>query len=118
LDNRQADGPVAGAMQGSDLQRIGDVAILSTDSLVRRAQPLQASPDGQVAGLLRISSSTAESAGVREGYRVRVSHGDASVEMDVSVDERVTDGCVWLQSGTTASASLGAAFGPVTMERV
>ena len=118
LDNRQADGPVADAVLAGELERIGDVAILSSDSLVRRAQSLQASPDGQVAGLLRINSSTADSAGVREGYRVRVSQGDANVDMDVSIDERVTDGCVWLQSGTTASASLGAAFGPLTMERV
>jgi len=109
---------VVAATTGKGLERIGDVAILSTDPLVRRATALQASPDAGVAGLLRINPSQAESSGVRDGYRVRVSQGDAGVEMNVRIDARVADGCVWVQAGTDASASLGAAFGPVTVERV
>ncbi|MBT8117402.1 MAG: NADH-quinone oxidoreductase subunit NuoG [Gammaproteobacteria bacterium] len=118
FDNRQAAGPVAGAAPVEGLQRVGDVAILATDPLVRRAVALQSSPDAEVAALLRISPATAETAGVREGYRVRVGQGEAQVEMDVSIDARVADGCVWIQSGTTASAALGPAFGAVTVERV
>jgi hypothetical protein len=35
----------------------------------------------------------------------------------VEISERVPDNCVWLQAGTQASASLGAAFGPISLER-
>ena len=118
LDNRQAAGPVAAAASVDGLQRVGDVAILAADPLVRRATALQEAPDAEVAGLLRINSAGAGTAGIREGYRVRVSQGEAQVELDVSIDDRVADGCVWIQSGTGASAALGPAFGAVTVERV
>jgi hypothetical protein len=38
--------------------------------------------------------------------------------MDVCIDERVADGCVWIQAGTAASGKLGAAVGPLRLERV
>jgi NADH-quinone oxidoreductase subunit G len=118
LDNKQAAGPVVGMAEIEGLQRIGDVAILATDPLVRRASALQQSPDAEVAGLLRINPAQAEAAGLRDGYRVRVRQGAAQVEMDVSIDARVADNCLWIQSGTRASAALGPAYGAVTVERV
>ena len=117
-DNHQESGPVAEMTVVDGLQRVGDVAIHATDSLVRRAAALQATPDADIAGLLRINPQQAETSGIRDGYRVRISQGGASVEMDVSIDPRVVDGCVWIQSGTEASAALGDAFGPVSLERV
>ncbi len=118
INNHQDNGPVAAATDAAGLERVGDVAINACDALVRRAPSLQQTPDADYAGLLHISSAQAEITGVREGYRVRVSQGDASLEMDVSIDDRVASGCVRIQSGTDVSAGLGAAFGPVTVERV
>jgi NADH-quinone oxidoreductase subunit G len=60
----------------------------------------------------------AEKSGVRDGYTVHIKQGDASATMDVEINDRVADGCVWVQTGTTAAASLGAGFGPITLERV
>ena len=118
LDNKQAAGPVVEITETEGLQRIGDVAILASDPLVRRASSLQKSPDAEVADLLRINPDQAEAAGLRDGYRVHVSQGAAQVEMDVGIDARVPDGCLWIQSGTQASAALGPAYGAVTVERV
>jgi len=118
LDNSQVAGPVAEATAADGLERIGDVAINATDALVRRAPALQATPDATAAGLLRLNASQAEKSGVRDGYTVTVKQDDASATMDVEINERVPDGCVWIQAGTTAAASLGASFGPVTIERV
>jgi NADH-quinone oxidoreductase subunit G len=118
LDNKQAAGTVAAAMSVSGLQRIGDVAILSVDSLVRRAAALQATPDAEAAAHCRINAAQADTAGVQEGDTVTVKQGDASTTMTVEISERVPDGCVWVQAGTDQSAALGAAFGPVTIERV
>jgi len=117
-DNAQASGPVAKAMDIDGLERIGDVAIYSVDALVRRAGSLQETPDAAVAGLLRINSRQAGESGVRDGYTVIVSQGDSMVTMDVQIDERVPDKCVRVQAGTSASAALGASFGPVKIQRI
>jgi len=117
-DNRQPAGPVAGSAAGDGLERIGDVAIYSTDALVRRAASLQMTPDAGAAALVHLNSRQAEQCGVRDGYTVKVTQGTAGKVMDVCIDERVADGCAWIQSGTVAGAGLGAAFGPVTIERV
>ena len=117
-DNSQAAGPVAAVATAAGLERIGDVSINATDALVRRAPALQATPDATAAGLVRLNTAQAEKSGVLDGYTVTVRQGDASSTMDVEISERVPDGCVWIQAGTMAAASLGASFGPVTIERV
>ena len=115
LDNSQAAGPVAAAVAVSGLQRIGDVALLAVDSLVRRAESLQATPDAEAAARLRINAAQAGQSGVQDGSTVSVKQGDASTTMTVEISERVADGCVWLQAGTDASAALGASFGEVSL---
>ncbi len=118
LDNCQAAGVVAQAATSDGLERIGDVAINAVDALLRRAPALQATPDAVVSELVRLNAGQAEKSGVRDGYTVKVTQGDASATMDVGISERVPDGCLWIQSGTQAAATLGAAFGPVSIERV
>ncbi|MDB4409358.1 NADH-quinone oxidoreductase subunit NuoG [Gammaproteobacteria bacterium] len=118
LDNTQSAGTVAAAEAIDGLERIGDVAINAVDALVRRAPALQATPDATVSALLRLNAVQADKSGVRDGYTVTVTQGDASAVMDVEISERVPDGCLWIQSGTQAAATLGAAFGPVSIERV
>jgi NADH-quinone oxidoreductase subunit G len=118
LDNSQAAGNVTTAMAQDGLERIGEVALYATDSLVRRATSLQQTPDAVAAGLVHLHPAQAERTGVRDGYTVTVRQGSASVVMDVCLNDRVAEGCAWIQSGTVAAAQLGAAFGPVTVERV
>jgi NADH-quinone oxidoreductase subunit G len=118
LDNRQPAGPVAQAAGPPGLERVGDVAINAVDALVRRAESLQQTPDAEAAGVVHINPEQAEQSGVRDGYTVTVRQGGASAVMDVCIDARVADGCVWIQAGTVASGKLGAAFAPVTLERV
>jgi len=115
LDNSQAAGPVADAVSVSGLQRIGDVAILSVDSLVRRSASLQATPDAEASARLRMNVVQAKSSSVQDGSTVTVKQGDASTTMTVEISERIPDGCVWLQAGTDASAALGASFGEVSL---
>jgi len=115
LDNSQAAGPVAEAVTISGLQRIGDTAILSVDSLVRRSTSLQATPDAEASARLRMNATQAKSSSVQDGSTVTVKQGDASTTMTVEISERVPDGCVWLQTGTDASAALGASFGEVSL---
>jgi len=117
LDNSQPAGAVAGAEASDGLERIGDVSINAADALLRRAPALQATPDAAVAGLLRLNAAQAEKSAVEDGHTVTVKQGAASTTMAVEISARVPDGCVWVQAGTTAAASLGANFGPITIER-
>jgi NADH-quinone oxidoreductase subunit G len=118
LDNSQAAGVVAQATVVDGLERVGEVAINAVDALLRHAPALQATPDTEAAERLRLNAAQAEKSGVRDGYTVTVRQGDASATMDVEISERVPDGCLWIQSGTQAATSLGAAFGPIGIERV
>jgi NADH-quinone oxidoreductase subunit G len=117
-DNSQVAGAVAAATENGGLERIGDVAIHAVDALVRRAASLQATPDATASGLLRLNTAQAEKSGVHDGDTANVTQGDASVTMVVALDERVPDGCLWVQAGTEQAAGLGASFGPVAIERV
>ena len=105
-------------VESDGLERIGDVAIHAVDALVRRAPSLQATPDAMAAGWVRLNSAQAEKSGIRDGYTVNVTQGDTSVTMEVAIDERVPDGCLWVQAGTEPAAGLGASFGSVSIERV
>jgi len=104
-------------MTDSGLQRIGDVAIHGSDALVRRAASLQVTPDAEVAAKARLNTATAQTAHVEDGTEVTLKQGDASTRVTVEISERVPDNCVWLQTGTAASVSLGAAFGSISLER-
>jgi NADH-quinone oxidoreductase subunit G len=117
FDNHQAAGPVATAAPGSGLERIGDVAIHAMDPLVRRAGALQRTPDAVAATRVRMSAAQAQASGVGDAQQVKVSQGEASAVLELQIDAGIPDGCVRIQSGTAAAASLGAAFGPVSVER-
>jgi NADH-quinone oxidoreductase subunit G len=118
FDNHQAAGPVASATPGSGLERVGDVAIHAIDPLVRRAGALQRTPDSIAAGKVRMNAAQAKALGISGAEQVKVSQGDdASAVLELQLDATVPDGCVRIQSGTPAAATLGAAFGPISVER-
>jgi len=101
---------------GQGLERIGEAAIYGADALVRRAAALQKTPDALAAATARMNSAQARAAGVSGAERVRASQGEAGAVLALCIDERVPDGCVWIQSGTAEAAALGGAFGPISIE--
>jgi NADH-quinone oxidoreductase subunit G len=117
-DNSQAAGAVAAAPQIEGLERIGDVAIYALDAVVRRAPSLQATPDALAAARVRLNAAQAEKSGVSDGDTVKLTQGSASVGMDVALDARVPDGCLWVQAGTQQAAALADSFGPITIARI
>jgi NADH-quinone oxidoreductase subunit G len=102
---------------GQGLERIGEAAIYGVDALVRRAAALQKTPDALVAGTARMNAAQAQASGLGEAQQVRAVQGESSAVLTLQLDERVPDGCVWIQSGTAAAATLGGAFGSISVER-
>lgn len=102
------------------LQRIGEVAKYSADSLVRRATSLQKSAPEQDA--IHLSGKEIERLGLQRildesihgvPVTVNVKQGDEVVSMPLLVNDNIPDGCALLGSGTQVSSLLGAAFGEI-----
>jgi NADH-quinone oxidoreductase subunit G len=116
--DQQGSTPVAEPpAAGQGLERIGEAAIYGADALVRRAAALQKTPDALAAGTARMNTAQAQAAGLGGAQQVRAIQGEASAVLTLQLDERVADGCVWIQSGTAAAATLGGAFGLISIER-
>ena len=119
LDN-QADAaavkaPLSAAASG--LQRIADVPIYTSDAIVRRAVSLQLTADAR-GPLVGLPSALWQQLGLVPGAKVRVTQGEGSVVLGAREDSTLAEGAVRVAAGHQATATLGAMFGAVTVERV
>jgi len=114
LDNRApvpATVPVAGG-----LERIADVPIYCTDAIVRRAPSLQATADAKppVAGL---PSALWRDLGLEPGDKVRITQGTAGAVLPAREDPTLAPTAVRVSAGHAHTATLGAMFGPIAVEK-
>ena len=112
-----SDGVAERQSIAAGLERIADVPIYSTDSLVRRSLPLQATADA-MAPAVGIGSGLWTELGLQAGSRVRVRQGEASAVLPARLDPSLADGVVRIAAGHPDTATLGPMFGPVTVEKV
>jgi NADH-quinone oxidoreductase subunit G len=99
------------------IQRIADVPIYFSDSLVRRSEPLQKTKDAE-APAARMNARMLEKLGVAAGQKVRVSQGSGSATLAAALDNGVPDDCVRVAAAHPSTAALGPMFGSVTIEKV
>ncbi|WP_374569615.1 NADH-quinone oxidoreductase subunit NuoG [Ideonella sp.] len=97
------------------LQRLADVPIYATDSLVRRAVSLQLTADAR-APVARLPQALWAQLGLQDGAKVRVSQGTASAVLPAYLDNTLAANVVRVPAGHADTASLGAMFGPITVE--
>ncbi|MDZ7788004.1 MAG: NADH-quinone oxidoreductase subunit NuoG [Halofilum sp. (in: g-proteobacteria)] len=117
LDNTVAAGRTESAPKTIDgLVRYGDVPMYSVDPLVRRSRPLQEAAD---AGhpVARVAPGDADRLGITDAERVTVRQGDEGRVLDLLIDARIPEGCVWIPQGLEATGTLGPVFGGVELER-
>ena len=119
LDNR-ADAallniPLSAAASG--LQRIADVPIYTSDAIVRRAVSLQLTADAK-GPLVGLPSSLWHQLGLAPGAKVRVAQGEGSAVLAAHEDITLAADAVRVPAGHQATASLGAMFGAITVQRV
>jgi NADH-quinone oxidoreductase subunit G len=116
LSNRSGAAAVVQAPAGG-LQRVADVPIYATDSLVRRATSLQLTADAKapVAGL---PSALWAQLGLQAGAKVKLSQGTASAVLAAREDTSLAANAVRVAAGHPDTASLGAMFGAITVEKV
>jgi NADH-quinone oxidoreductase subunit G len=100
----------------AQVARIAEVPIYAVDALTRRAPSLQETRDNP-GPMARMNAAQAAALGVSgaQSVLVRMAAGDA--ELELAIDARVPDGCVWIPSGFVETAGLGAC-GLATVQRV
>ena len=118
LDNGSAvePSPAALAAAPAGLERIADVPIYATDMTVRRAPSLQLTADARepVAG---IPAALWAQLGLADGDRVRITQGTGAVVLAARRDDTLAATAVRVPAGHPATATLGAMFGTLTVEK-
>ncbi len=99
------------------LERCADVPAYAVDPVVRRAESLQATPDGGEA-CVRINGAEAGRLGLADQDRVRVRQAGTEIVLPLAIDERVPDGVAWIPAGAPNTLALGARWGEVGLEQV
>jgi NADH-quinone oxidoreductase subunit G len=119
LDNAaKMTDPVRFAGQG--LERIADVPIYHADVLVRRSPPLQLTADAQKAPFVGLPAAVWDKLGLQAGATVptvRVAQGNASAVLPARLEPTLAANAVRVPAGHPATATLGAMFGEITVEK-
>jgi len=104
-------------VNSDSLMLISEVPMYQTDAVVRRSAALQNTPENQDLSLARLCSQTAEKFGLSEAEKMTIHQGDHTLTVGFTVDDSIAINCIYLASGISATAALGAAFSSVTVER-
>jgi len=100
--------------QSAGMQRMAGLSIYNVDAVTRRATALQKTQDAQVE-YAKINSALAKKLKLEDAQSVTAKQGDNSTELTVSIDDRITDNCVYLPAGSVAASSLGGGFDTIEL---
>jgi len=117
LNNVASLAPQVPAQQGNGaLERIADVPIYATDAIVRRSAPLQETTLAQPPKAW-LSADLAQKLGVQDGDSVRVKQGQGEAILAAGIDRWLPSNVVKVSAAHPATASLGAMFGALSVEK-
>jgi NADH-quinone oxidoreductase subunit G len=117
LDNRISPDQVKGTEVPQGIQRVAEVPIYFADPLVRRAAPLQATPDAAPPRAW-MNAKLMSRFGLLNGQLVAVRQGGGEARLAAALDERLPDECVRIATAHATTAGLGAMFGTVSIEKL
>jgi NADH-quinone oxidoreductase subunit G len=116
LSNDTRVAPAAPPAPSGGLQRLADVPIYFSDAIVRRAAALQKTRDAR-APRATANAATLAATGLAAGDKARVIQGDASALLECAIDAGLPDGVVRVSAAHASTATLGAMFGALRLER-
>jgi NADH-quinone oxidoreductase subunit G len=102
---------------GQGLERVSHVPVYHADPLVRRSPPLQETADALKAPYADISAALWQALGLQTGDAVRVAQGHASAVLPARLEHTLAANTVRVPAGHPATATLGALFGDITVEK-
>ncbi|WP_423678727.1 NADH-quinone oxidoreductase subunit NuoG [Undibacterium sp. WLHG33] len=115
LSNTSALKPALATASAAGLERVADVAIYSTDAIVRRAESLQKTADARTPQAW-ISKAQAEKIGVSAGDMVKVTKA-GSILLNVGIDGSLPENVVRVSAGSVLTSKLDGMFGAINVER-
>jgi NADH-quinone oxidoreductase subunit G len=98
------------------LERLADLPIYSADALVRRSPALQATADAK-APVASLPQALWAELGLADGAKVKVSQDGGTAVLPAVQDASLPANVVRVPAGTVATATLGASFGTVRVEK-
>ncbi len=117
LGNEVSNVAVMPPQAASALERVAEVPIYQTDSVVRRAPSLQLTLDAAMP-VARMHGALIAKLGLKENGRVSVRQTSSALTLKVERDDWLPDNCVRIPCGHPLTASLGPMFGAITAEPV
>ncbi|MCP5246707.1 MAG: NADH-quinone oxidoreductase subunit G [Burkholderiales bacterium] len=99
------------------IQRIGEVPIYQSDTIVRRAQSLQQTRDG-MSIYAWMPRNLMEQLGINTGNQVKVTQAGSSIQLEAACDEKLPENCVRIACAHPKTFSLGAMFGEISIEKL
>jgi len=115
LNNATSATPNLNASTGG-LERLADLPIYSADALVRRSPALQATADAK-APVASLPQALWAELGLAEGAQVKVSQDGGAAVLPAVLDASLPANVVRVPAGTPATATLGASFGAIRVEK-
>lgn len=117
LSNKSAVAPADMVRVTAGLERVADVPIYCTDSLVRRSTSLQLTADAKPP-VADIPSALWLQLGLSDGASVRLSQGKAQAVLPARLDATLAATAVRVPAGHPCTAALGAMFGEISVEKM
>ena len=108
---------VALAVEGTSIQRIGEVPIYQADPIVRRAESLQRTRDA-AEPVAWMPAHLMDKLGIGPGQSVRLKQGEGEAHLAAAQDDKLPANCVRVASAHPLTAALGGMFGEITVERL
>jgi NADH-quinone oxidoreductase subunit G len=105
------------AARSGGIERIAEVPIYASDSIVRRSRPLQQTPHA-APPVARMNRALFERLGLREGDGVRLRQDGGAAVVAVAIDDKLPADCIRIATARSETAELGAMFGELEVERV
>ncbi|MDX8385915.1 MAG: NADH-quinone oxidoreductase subunit NuoG [Gallionella sp.] len=116
LNNNISGIEVNAKSTNSGFQRVSEVPIYATDSVVRRSSPLQSTSDA-AAPKTWMNSAELSKLGLQSGDMVKVSQNDGSATLAADVDDGLPAGVLRVAAGHPSTSALGEMFGAISVER-
>jgi NADH-quinone oxidoreductase subunit G len=116
LSNATSIAPALDGAVADGVERIADVPVYFSDPIVRRAASLQRTADAKPPRA-SANARTLAAFGLKPGDKARVRQGEAGALLECVLDERLPDGVVRVPAAHASTSTLGAMFGPLSLER-
>ena len=106
------------AAEAEGVERFANLPIYATDALVRNATSLQLSTDGREAATVGLPSGLWQQLGLADGDQVRIVQDGGAAQLPARLEAGLPQGMARVPAGLAQTASLGAAFGTLSISKV